>query len=107
MSHLAYFDTTLAESIVQVGLPGNFGDLSMVVLTARNSIGEVAQVSIVLPTNLHVAQLQQTWLKLQDEMAVISSNSTHIFVKVNSHSIHLYHPDLLLDAIRQVVEKTC
>ncbi len=110
MSHPAYFDATLAElnalpeSNVQVGLLGDLGDLPLYVLTAGNSIDAAALESIGLAADFDVSQLQRTWLELQDELAALSTNSTHTIAENSPHGIHIYYPDLVIDAIRQVVE---
>ena len=110
MSHPAYFDASLAElkalpeSNEQVALLGDLGDLPLYVLTAGNSIDEDALKSIGLPADFDVAGLQQTWLELQAELAALSTNSTHTIAENSPHGIHLYYPDLVVEAIRQVVE---
>lgn len=112
MSHPAYFDTTLAElaalpeSNAQVGRLGNLGDLPLYVLTAGNSIDADALASIGLPADFDVAQLQRVWLELQGELAALSTNSTHTIVADSPHAIHIYQPERVVEAIRQVVEAT-
>jgi pimeloyl-ACP methyl ester carboxylesterase len=111
MSHPAYFDATLAElkalpeSNEQLGSLGNLGDLPLAVLTAGNSIDAAALESIGLSADFDVSELQKTWLELQEELAALSTNSIHTIAEDSPHAIHLYYPDLVVDAIRTVVEQ--
>jgi pimeloyl-ACP methyl ester carboxylesterase len=111
MSHPAYFETTLAEfkalakSNVQVSALGGLGDRPLYVLTAGNSIDADALASIGLPADFDVAQLQQTWLELQAELAALSTNSTHTIVEGSPHAIQLYYPEEVIAAIRHIVEQ--
>jgi pimeloyl-ACP methyl ester carboxylesterase len=45
-------------------------------------------------------------MALQDELAALSTNSTHVLAMGSTHSIHLDRPDLVIEAIRKVVEAT-
>jgi pimeloyl-ACP methyl ester carboxylesterase len=50
------------------------------------------------------AQLETERLKLQEDLAHLSSNSKHIIDKNSGHNIHLEDPALVVEAIRQVFE---
>jgi pimeloyl-ACP methyl ester carboxylesterase len=43
---------------------------------------------------------------LQEDLASRSNRSKHIFVEKSGHMIHHDQPELVIDAIRQVVEAT-
>ena len=111
MSHPSYFDTTLAElsvlseTMAQVRATGKLGDLPLIVLTAENTLDPAALKSMGLPPDdFDAAQIQQTWLELQAELAALSTNSEHIIVKDSSHAIELDKPDVVITAILDLVE---
>lgn len=78
---------------------GSLGDLSLVVLTAMNK-----QRADDFPAGLN-AKFNQIWLELQKELAQLSSNSTHIVSQESGHYIQEEQPDLVIDAILQVIEE--
>jgi pimeloyl-ACP methyl ester carboxylesterase len=77
---------------------GSMGDLPVVVLTAMNK-----QRADDFPADLN-DQLNQIWLELQEALARLSSNSTHIVSQESAHMIQQEQPDLVIDAILQVLE---
>ncbi len=133
MSHPSYFEATLGElegleeTCHQVSDLGDLGDLPLVVLTAENSmkvetlqaIGLPASLSrseiyilgmkvetlqaIGLPADFPIAQIQQTWLELQDELASLSTDSTHLIAEGSGHAIHLDRPDLVVEAVERLL----
>lgn len=54
--------------------------------------------------NVPAAELEQERLRLQAELARLSRNSQHIIAPNSGHNIHLETPDLVIDAIRRVIE---
>jgi pimeloyl-ACP methyl ester carboxylesterase len=66
--------------------PQALGDLPLIVLTAG------------LGTSPH-------WDELQDELASLSTNSTHITVENSGHSIQLSQPDVVIHALEQIVDQ--
>ncbi|MFM8298709.1 MAG: alpha/beta hydrolase, partial [Microcystis aeruginosa] len=50
-------------------------------------------------------QAELIWQELQKSMANLSSDSTFQIAKSSGHNIHIYQPQLVVEAIRQVVEK--
>lgn len=108
LSHPSFFDTTLAElhalpeTTAQVRATGDLGDLPLIVLSA-DSIDEAVLQSIGLGDDFPAAQLQQAFHELQNELAALSTNSTHIMVKDSTHAIPLDKPDAVIKAILDVV----
>lgn len=91
----------LIQSSAQVGAAGTLGATPLVVLTAGR---RVAAPFSTLP---HIAaRLEQLWLELQDGLPGLSSNSTHIIAQRSGHCIQCDEPQLVVDAIRQVVESS-
>lgn len=78
---------------------GSLGDLPLVVLTSP-----VKERADDLPEGLS-AQFDEIWVELQAEWAKISSRSTHIIAKGCGHFIQEEQPDLVIDAIHQVLEE--
>ena len=61
----------------------------------------------VSPLPSEVAEkLNQVRPAMQQELLGLSSNSTHIIAEESGHSIQMEQPDLVIDAIRQVVQES-
>jgi pimeloyl-ACP methyl ester carboxylesterase len=85
--------------------PADLGDVPLVVLTAGASMSQDPHAA--LPPDVTTPVLEQrdkVWMALQQELAQLSSNSTHVIAQESGH--HVYHdqPELVIDAIRQIVE---
>lgn len=50
-------------------------------------------------------ELLDLWLKLQKDLLVLSSNSSHILAPDSGHFIQLEQPELVVEAIREMVSK--
>lgn len=109
LSHPSFFDTTLAElralpeTTAQVRATGSLGDLPLIVLSA-DSIDDAVLKSIGLGDDFPAAQLQQAFHELQAELAALSTNSMHVFVKNSTHAIPLDKPDVVIKSILDMVE---
>jgi len=105
MSHPAYFEAmqgelqqlVVGETCDQIREIGNLGDLPLVVLTADKS----QDIESLRATPAVYEQSQTVWQTLQDELASLSTNSTHVIAKGSGHFIHLDRPDLVIAAIQQ------
>ena len=76
----------------------DLGDIPLVVLTAGRRDAS--------PLPPDVAQrLNQVRQDTQGELLTLSSNSTHIVAEESGHGIQMEQPDLVIKAIRQVVEE--
>ena len=64
-----------------------FPDIPLFVLTAEGSIEEV-----------------EIWLELQQELALLSSNSIHEIVDGSGHFIHDDNPEVVIDAIKTIID---
>lgn len=80
--------------------PGSLGNMPLVVLSVPKQ-----QRSGDLPVELSDA-LDKIWVDLQNEWALISTHSSHIFVYESSHFIQKDQPEIVIDAILQVVEES-
>ena len=86
-------DFTLPEGLDLLG--PDLGDTPLVVLSA--GAREAVPVDIAERHN-------QVLLDMIGELMGLSTNSTHIIAEESGHAIQRDQPDLVIDAIRQVVE---
>ena len=89
---------TFTEIPVRILEPGSLGDLPLVVLSVPKQ-----QRPEDLPAILR-DDLDEIWVDLQNEWAMISTNSSHVFVAESSHFIQKDQPDVVIAAIHKVVE---
>jgi len=52
-----------------------------------------------------VQPTEQAWQQMQDELAQLSTKSTHVIAKNSGHYIQLDRPDLVIEAVRGVVDQ--
>ena len=71
--------------------PPNLGNIPLIVLSEGK------------PNNPFMQEHIQTWFQLQEELAHLSTNGRHIVATQSAHAIHRTEPDLILDAVREVV----
>ena len=67
---------------------------------AQHSLGHLPLVVIT-----HGKDLDASWQALQNDLAGLSSNSTHVIASMSGHAIMFDQPDLVIAAIRQIVTK--
>jgi pimeloyl-ACP methyl ester carboxylesterase len=89
------------ESLPAALALGSLGAMPLIVLTA--GVPAVAANTLGLPAGLGAA-MHETWLASQRDLATLSTNSTHIVVEDSPHMISSVRPDVVIDAIRRVVE---
>ena len=85
----------IEASAAQVRATGLLGNIPLTVLTA----GAESATEIDI-------KLDEVWLEMQKELAALSSNSTHIVVPDANHCIQCDAPDVVADAILNVVNAT-
>lgn len=71
------------------GQPPGLGSIPLTVLTRAPGTGES----------------WPTWAQLQDELAALSSRSEHLHAKTAGHYVHRDEPDLVVQAIRDLVRR--
>jgi pimeloyl-ACP methyl ester carboxylesterase len=84
----------------QVRALGTLGALPVVVLTAGRSYIGASEI----PPELQ-PRFQKAWEEMQDELARLSTNSTHIILESSQHCIPCDDPAAIADAIRTVVDQ--
>jgi hypothetical protein len=89
----------LEETAAQVQATGSLGDLPLVVMTVTGSNWMPG-----LPPDFPIDQLQYVWMQMQQDLVKLSSNSTHVIAEKSSHFIQFDRPELVIKAVRQLVE---
>jgi pimeloyl-ACP methyl ester carboxylesterase len=93
----------------QVRAAGSLGAIPLVVLTQdvnRIDLMEQAYKQSVgsSPPAEYLEAFARDWLAMQEDLAKLSSNSTHIVVQDTTHMVPLEKPESIVDAIAQQVE---
>ncbi len=90
--------------------PGSLTNKPVVVLTADTSLLDQAAIdwtkeNIWAGYNENIDRAEkEVWKGLQEQYARLSSNTLHTQVRGSSHYIQLDNPEVVVEAIRQVVE---
>ena len=79
---------------------GSLGDMPLLLLTAGSALVKHAP-----PGNSDAARMQALWGKLQREIMQQSSDAQQILVTSSGHFIQREQPEMIVSAIRQMVEK--
>ncbi len=87
------------ESAAQAGATPALGDLPLVVLSH-----DPDKPSADLPADV-ARPLNDSWEKMQKELSQLSTRGTQADVKNSSHYIQLDRPDVVIDAVRGVVDQ--
>jgi pimeloyl-ACP methyl ester carboxylesterase len=93
-------DTKANNALVKAAKP--LRDLPLVVIS-RSPDNATFEGAPILPAVTN-AKLRQIWQELQSELVGLSSNSTHIVASHAGHSIQREEPELVIDAIRKLVD---
>ena len=86
----------LLQSFEQSSAIGPLGALPLIILEHGKSRSDLSSTKMA-------QQLDQIWEELQADLAALSSNSSHIVAVQSGHGIHREQPELVIDAIWQVV----
>jgi pimeloyl-ACP methyl ester carboxylesterase len=89
----------LPESAAQTAASGSLGDLPLAVLSHDPDLPQPD-----LPEDL-VKPLNDVWAQLQNELAGLSTRSTHVVAKNSGHYIQLDRPDLVIAAVHRILER--
>ena len=90
---------SFAESAAQTAATGSLGDMPLAVLSH-----DPDKPSADLPPDL-AKPTNAAWEKMQEELAHLSTRGTQEIAKNSSHYIQIDRPDLVIDAVRSVVEQ--
>ena len=86
------------ENSAEVRALGPLGNLPLVVLSHDPD-------KVRFPGNL-TEPVNREWDKMQEELAHLSSNGTHLVVKGSGHDIQIDRPEAVVDAIRKVLSQS-
>lgn len=86
-----------AASAAQVRAAGPFGELPLVVITAG-----IDEWDASFPAEL-ARVLEADWMRMQQELVALSTNTRHIIAAESTHDIQDCQPELVIDVIRQLV----
>ena len=93
-SSMAWFDETVEapNTLAQAGQYAYLGDFPLIVLAAARSSQELQEV-------------QEAWLELQQELALLSENSEFRALQEAGHYIQFDQPHEVVEAVRDVVQR--
>lgn len=91
---------SFSASAAQAFTTGALGDLPLVVLSHDPGIPEPD-----VPADL-VKPLNDAWAQMQDELAHLSTRGRRIVAKNSTHYIQIQRPDLVIDAVRTVLDQS-
>jgi pimeloyl-ACP methyl ester carboxylesterase len=89
----------ISTSAAQTAATGSLGDMPLVVLSHDPS-----KPQFELPADLD-KPVNDTWQQMQNELAQLSTAGTHVIAKNSGHYIQLDRPELVVEAVRQVVDR--
>jgi pimeloyl-ACP methyl ester carboxylesterase len=75
------------------------GDLPLVVITATDKWGD-------LPEGIDRTEVDRAWRELQIDLTTLSSNSRHWYADGSGHNVHVDRPEMIIEAVRWVLERT-
>ena len=82
--------------------PASLGDLPLIVLTRGRPTSPKD-----FPTPVSQAELDrvdQSWTTLQNELAALSTRSSHRIAKGSGHAIPIQAPDAVVAAVRDIID---
>jgi pimeloyl-ACP methyl ester carboxylesterase len=62
-------------------------------------------LTVLTALKKHDPALLAAWLQMQDELAALSSDSVHVMARDAGHYVHLDDPDIVIQAIRDLVRR--
>jgi pimeloyl-ACP methyl ester carboxylesterase len=87
------------ENVLQASTAGALGDVPLAVLSS-----DPARLEPDLPEDL-VEPMNQAWQRMQEELAHLSTRGTRHVAQGSGHYIQLDRPDVVIEAVRQVVRQ--
>ncbi len=90
---------SIKESAAQTAATGSLGDMPLAVLSH-----DPDKPSAELPADL-AKPVNDAWEKMQEELAHLSTRGTQTIAKNSSHYIQIDRPEVVIDAVRGVVEQ--
>ena len=91
------------SDVSQADPPASLGDLPLVVLT-RGRVSSPKDFPIPM-SQASLDQLDQAWLTLQDELAALSTRSSHRIAPDSGHAIPIQAPAAVVAAVRDIIDQ--
>jgi pimeloyl-ACP methyl ester carboxylesterase len=103
----AAYDELIAasEMLNQPEGPISLGDLPLIVLSAGATYAELPEVVVMSIGEDVIAQMEQVSQELQQELVGLSSQGEQVIAEQSGHFIQWDQPELVIDAIRKLVEQ--
>ena len=99
-------ETVFQNSPNPTGEPASLGDLPLIVLSAGAVFDSVPSAIVKAMGGPEVlSQMTQVHDALQLELVSLSSQGKQIIAEKSGHEVHWYQPELVIDAIRTIVEQ--
>jgi len=95
----------IAESFSQPEGPASLGDLPLIVLSAGATFRELPEAIVRTIGQDVLDQMEQVSQELQQELAGLSTQGEQVIAEESGHNIQWDQPDLVIDAIRTLVEQ--
>ncbi len=92
-------DRSLTESAAEAAKTGSLGNMPLAVLSH-----DPDKLYSELPPDI-ASSTNQAWEKMQEELAHLSTRGTQTISKNSSHYIQFENPDLVISAVRSIVEQ--
>jgi pimeloyl-ACP methyl ester carboxylesterase len=89
----------VSESAAQAATAGTLGDMPLAVLSE-----DPDKPQPDLPEDL-IKPASDAWQQMQDELAHLSTRGTRVIAKNSGHFIQLDRPDIVIEAVRKVVDQ--
>jgi len=89
-----------SQSAAQAAAAGSLGDIPLAVLSH-----DPDKPSSEFPEDINKT-VNGAWEKMQEELAHLSTRGTQVVAKNSGHYIQLDRPDVVIDAVRRVVDET-
>jgi len=99
----------LSVSLGQPDIPGSLGDLPLIVLTAGITADDMyAQIPEAMRSMVGrevIARVYEATREMQQDLVGLSTQGRQVIAEASGHYIQLDQPDLVIDAIREIVEQ--
>lgn len=96
-------DDAWAETTAQVGGPGSLGDIPLIVIAAGLGIAAAEPGLTLSPQDAE--RVDSIWRSLQEDHLTRSTNARLVVAENSGHYVYISEPDLVLDAIRDLIAR--
>jgi pimeloyl-ACP methyl ester carboxylesterase len=95
----------IAKSFSQPDGPASLGEMPLIVLSAGATFDQLPEAVVKAVGQDVLDQMEQVSQELQQELAGLSSQGDQVIAEDSGHYIQWDQPDLVIDAIRTIVEQ--